>query len=130
MVTNATNYLVFENLDYIPHISLFSSLSYIVGDLNSISNLGNFPAFQTNDTLLTFSTQPNSVDVLNYASTVVFDDRTIQDLLMETIGERYTLPLVDYGRSENNLIGTSWVQASAEQNYLTAQGISTSGLLT
>ena len=130
LVINASNYLVYENLDFLPHVSIFSSLAYVVGDLNTITTLGNFPAFQANDTLLAFSNQPNSADVLNYAITVVLDDRTIQDLLMDTIGEKYKMSFVDYGRSESGLIGTSWVQATAEQNYITRQGIPTSGLLT
>jgi hypothetical protein len=130
LVVNASNYLLYENLDYLPHVSIFSSLSYIEGDLSAISTLGVVPGFQANDTLLAFSNQPNSTNVLSYATNVVLDDRTIQDLLMNSICEKYTISLVDYGDPNSELIDTSWVQATAEQNYITSQGIPTSGLLT
>jgi len=130
LLINASNYLIYENLDYLPQVSIFSSLAYVVGDLDAINTLGNYPAFQINDTLLAFSDQPNSLDALNYATSVVFDNRDVQNLLMNSIAEKYAISLIDYGSSESGLIGTSWVQATAEQNYITTQGIPTSGLLT
>ena len=130
LIVNTSNYLIYENLDYLPQVSIFSSLAYVEGDLNTINTLGEFPGFQSNETLLAFSNQPNSVDVLNQATNVVLNDRTIQDLLLDSIDEKYTLPLLNYGSPDSGLIGTSWVQATANQNSITAQGIPTSGLLT
>ena len=130
LLINASDYLVYENLDYLPHVSIFSSLAYVVGDLNTINTLCNFSDFQVNATLLAFSDQSNSLGNLNYATSVIFNDRGFQDLLLDSIAEKYTISLVDYGSSTTGMISTSWVQATAEQNYITAQGISTSGLLT
>ena len=40
LLVNASNYIIFENLDYLPQASVFSSMAYIEGDLNAITTFG------------------------------------------------------------------------------------------
>ena len=53
-VANTSDFIIYENLDYLPHVAVFSSLSYIVGDLSTINDLATYTNFSANNSMLVF----------------------------------------------------------------------------
>jgi hypothetical protein len=129
LVVNESNYLIYENLDYLSHIEVFPSLSYIVGDLSTINDIALTPNFSANCSMLVYGDQPTPQPPLLYADTVVFQNSNITDMALDNLSTIHGIALASYGVSQRTDISYSWVQATPEDNYLTEQGLPTSGLL-
>lgn len=129
LVVTESNYLIYENLDYLPHVEVFPSLSYIVGDLSAINDIGQTPNFSANSSMLVYGNQPSPCNPLLYADTVIFQNRNITDLALDNLSMVNGIALSSYGGTQRTAIDYSWVQAAPENNYLMVQGMPTSGLL-
>jgi hypothetical protein len=129
VVANESNYIIYENLDYLPHVEVFPSLSYVVGDLSAINDAALTPNFSANRSMLVYGNQLVPKQPLLYADTVIFQDRNITDMALENLSVVNGIALASYGGNQRTVIDHSWVQATPEDNYLTEQGLPTSGLL-
>jgi hypothetical protein len=72
LVANSSNYLIYENLDYLPRISVFSSLTYVSGGLNSLSPIVRLPWSGISDNVFVFGNQHNSQSLLSLSDSVLF----------------------------------------------------------
>ncbi len=129
MVVNESNYLIYQNLDYLPHVEVFPSLSYVVGDLSAINDLATATNFSANSSMLVYGNQLVQYNPLLYADTVIFQNRNITDLALDNLHSANGINLSSYGSTQRTAIDYAWVQAAPENNYLLSQGIPTSGLL-
>ncbi|MGD0070197.1 MAG: hypothetical protein ABSB71_01385 [Candidatus Bathyarchaeia archaeon] len=129
LVVNESDFLIYENLDYLANVAVFPSLSYVVGDLSTINDLAMATNFSANSSMLVYSNQPLQYNPLLYADTVIFNDRNITDLALDNLSSDSGINLFNYGSSQRTAINYAWVQATPINNNLLAQGIPTSGLL-
>jgi hypothetical protein len=129
VVANESNYLIYENLDYLSHEEVFPSLSYIVGDLSSINDVALASDFSANRSMLVYGDQQSPQPPLPYADTVIFQNRNITDLALDNLSIANGIALSSYGDKQRIDIDHSWVQATPENNYIVVQGLPTSGLL-
>jgi hypothetical protein len=129
LVVNESGFLIYENLDYLANVAAFPSLSYVVGDLSTVNDLALATNFSANSSILVYGDQPAQYNPLLYADTVIFQDRSINDLALDNLSSESGITLFNYGSSQRTAIDYAWVQATPENNNLLAQGIPTSGLL-
>jgi hypothetical protein len=129
LVAKESDFIIYENLDYLLHVAVYPSLSYVVGDLSVINDLAVATNISANSSMLVYGNQPVQYNPLLYADTVIFQDRNITDLALDNLSSDSGITLFNYGSSQRTAIDYAWVQATPENNNLLAQGIPTSGLL-
>lgn len=129
LVANESDFMIYENLDYLPHVAVFPSLSYVVGDLSAINDLAMGTNFSANSSMLVYGNQPVQYNPLLYADTVIFQNRNTADLALDNLSSASGITLFSYGSSQRTDIDHAWVQATPENNYILSQGRPTSGLL-
>jgi hypothetical protein len=129
LVANESDFMIYENLDYLPHVAAFPSLSYVVGDLSAINDLAIATNFSANSNMLVYDNQPIQYNPLLYADSVIFQNRNITDLALDDLSSAVGITLFSYGSTQRTAIDYAWIQATPENNYLLSQGIPTSGLL-
>ena len=111
LVVNGSDFLIYENLDYLANVAVFPSLSYVVGDLSAINDLAIATNFSANSSMLVYGNQPVQYNPLLYADTVIFQDSNITDLALDNLysASKY---LFSYGSSQITAIDYARIQAT------------------
>lgn len=121
LVGNTDDLLTYQNLDFMPHIAVTSSLTYVVGDRTSLLALSSMPGYQINSSVNFFGEMQPSLELLQASSDVVFYERDMSDLSLSFLVSDYGRSLSKYAQSMDvtwvaNL--PNWTKSSPISRYL------------
>ncbi len=111
LVAENQYYAAYENLDFLPYIECYSSMTYIEGDLNTIPMLSTLPNYNSNSTLLFFGDDNTNASgsVLDLSNNLLFYNRGATDLLISSMFSDYGVSLTGIGTTDSSKIAENWV---------------------
>jgi len=88
-IARSNDFMVYENTRFIPHIAVFPTLTYVIGNMDVLTVLSHLLGFDIRNNLVFFNGQaePYNRHLLNMASTVVFDCTDLDIRRIESISE-------------------------------------------
>jgi hypothetical protein len=120
-VTYGKGFIIYENMKFIPHIALFPTATYVIGDRNALISMSYLSGFDTRNNIVVFGEQDvdPAESLLNLSSVLVFNERDFNDLLMSFLVNEFGVRLWDYAVSNPEGSSSGWLKSTVTNSCFT-----------